>query len=317
MTAGLSVAVILGATATGKSDLALRIADRFDVEIVSADSRYLYRGMDVGTAKPTRDELANVPHHLVDVVEPGGDFSLASFLAGAFAAIEGIGARGRLPVVAGGTPLYLRALLQGWSVPRVAPDENVRAALDGLDTAELFRRVVEADPASAGRIGETNRRRLIRALEVYEVSGRPISQLEGKQTPPYRFLVIGLRRERETLYKRIDERVRWMFSNGLLDEARTLIQHDVPSRAPAMSAIGYPEARAVLLGDLDLETAIERASFATHRYVRHQETWFRRFNDIHWLDSDDEDVTVQALSLIQTFVSNQPSVTGAPDSADS
>ena len=317
MTAGLRVVVILGSTATGKSGLALKVAERFDSEVVSADSRYLYRGMDIGTAKPSLAELLSVPHHLVNVVEPRDDFSLATFLDDAFAAIEGIGSRSRLPVVAGGTPLYLRALLQGWRVPRVAPDETLRAELELQETAELFRAVQDVDPASAQRIGPANTRRLIRALEVFKASGQPMSELEGKQPPPYRFLVLGLRQEREALYRRIDERVRCMFANGLLDEARELLERGVSPETPAMSAIGYPEARAVLLDELDLEEAIERTSFATHRYVRHQETWFRKFENIHWLDSASAGYVDEALSLVGQFLFDQPDVTGEPEPADS
>ncbi len=294
--------VILGPTATGKSGLALQLAQYHDLEIVSADSRYLYRSMDIGTAKPSASELSSVPHHLVDVVGPEDDYSLATFLDDAFAAIEDIGSRGRLPVVAGGTPLYLRSLLQGWSVPRVPPDEALRARLETWPADELFQRVREVDPASADRIGPTNKRRLIRALEVFEIAGRPMSELEGKQPPPYRFLVLGLRQEREALYHRIDERVRWMFANGLLDEARMLIERSVPVHLPAMSAIGYPEARAAVMGELDLETAMERTSYATHRYVRHQETWFRRFESVNWIDSAQADFVDRALSMVGNFL---------------
>lgn len=309
--------VILGSTATGKSGLALKIAAPFGSEIVSADSRYLYRGMDIGTAKPSLAELDSVLHHLVNIVEPDEDYSLAAFLDDAFAAIEAVGSRGRLPIVAGGTPLYLRALLQGWQVPRVAPDDALRAQLDTQDTETLFQRVEMVDSASAERIGRTNKRRLIRALEVFEVAGRPMSEMEGKEPPPYRFLVIGLHQERDSLYRRIDERVRWMFAHGLLDEARELIERGIPTHAPAMSAIGYPEARAVVSGELDLEDAIEQTCFATHRYVRHQETWFRKFEYVHWLDSASPGFVDEALALVERFLADQPSVTGEPEPADS
>lgn len=317
LTPGLRVVVILGSTATGKSGLALTVAGRFEAEVISADSRYLYRGMDVGTAKPSPAELASVRHHLVNIVEPGEDYSLATFLDDAFAAIEEVGSRGRLPIVAGGTPLYLRALLQGWRVPRVAPDGALRTELEAQETDELFRRVEDVDPRSAERIGRSNKRRLVRALEVFEVAGRPMSELEGKQPPPYGFLVIGLRQERDALYRRIDERVRWMFEHGLLGEARALLERGVAANAPAMSAIGYPEARAVVSGDLDLETAIEQTCFATHRYVRHQETWFRRFENVHWLDSASAGYVDEALAHVERFLSVQPSVTGEPEPEDS
>ncbi len=305
LTAGLPVVVILGATATGKSRLALETGKRFDGEIVSADSRYLYRGMDIGTAKPDADELASVPHHLVDIVEPDEDYSLAMWLEDAFAAVEAIAARGRLPVVAGGTPLYLRAFLEGWSVPQVPPAPEVRARLEALDADEIYRLVEEVDPVSAARIGTTNLRRLVRAREVFEVSGRPLSELEGKNPPPYNLLVIGLRQDRDMLYPRIDQRVRDMFAGGLLDEARVLIERAVPDHAPAMSAIGYREAIAVVLGTMSLEPAIEATCISTHRYVRHQETWFRRFEGITWLDSSQPEHREQAIALVERFLEVQ------------
>jgi tRNA dimethylallyltransferase len=300
---GLPVVVVLGPTATGKSALSLELAERFDGEVISSDSRYLYRGMDVGTAKPSGEELQRVPHHLVDTIDPEDDYSLAMFLDDAFDAIEATAARGHLPIVAGGTPLYLRALLQGWTVPRVPPDSDLRDELEALQADDLHQRLSEVDPVSAERIGPRNKRRLIRALEVYRGSGQPLSELEGKESPPYRFLLIGLYQEREALYRRIDERVRWMFANGLLDEARWLIERGVPDSSAAMSAIGYPEARRILAGELSMEEAIESTCFATHRYVRHQETWFRRFEDVVCLDSSDPSTRETAARLVVEFLS--------------
>jgi tRNA dimethylallyltransferase len=282
---GLPVVVILGPTAVGKTALSFALAERFDIEIVNADSRYLYRGMDIGTAKPTPEELARVPHHLVDIFDPDEPYSLARFLDDGYGAIEDVGQRGKLPVVVGGTPQYLRALIEGWQVPRVPPDAEFRARLEREPVEALFERVRRVDPVSAERIGPANARRLIRALEVWEKSGRRLSEQQGKQPPPYRFLLAGLRREREELYRRIDERARWMFANGLLDEARALLRY-APG-LPAMSAIGYPEARAVVLVELDLEEAIERTCHANHRYARHQLTWYRRFDGVRWFDAGD------------------------------
>lgn len=299
LTPGLPVVVILGATATGKSRLALEIARRFSGEIVSADSRYLYRGMDIGTAKPDKDELAAVPHHLVDVIEPHEDYSLAMWLADAYAAVEAIAGRLHLPVVAGGTPLYLRAFLEGWTVPEVPPNPELRARLESLDAETIYQLVEDVDPVSAERIGKTNLRRLVRAREVFEVAGRPLSELEGRNPPPYRLLVLGLHQERTALYARIDHRARWMFANGLLDEARRLVEIGLPDNAPAMSAIGYREAVAVVRDGMSLEQAIEATCISTHRYVRHQETWFRRFGEIVWLDSSDPAHMQAAFGLVE------------------
>lgn len=296
LTAGLPVIVILGATATGKTGLALRLAERFDIEIVNADSRYLYRGMDIGTAKPDEAEQQRVPHHLIDILEPDENYSLARYLDDAYSAVEGIGRLAKLPVVAGGTPQYLRAFIEGWTMPRVPPDEELRARLDDHDTAELFDRLDAVDPPSAERIGPTNKRRLIRALEVFEKSGIPMSEQSGKEPPPYRLILVGLRLDREALYERIDARARWMFEHGILDEARRLLPLD-PS-LPALSSIGYPEARAAVRGEIDLETAIERASFSTHRYARHQSTWFRRFADVHWFDATSPTLVKDVVRLI-------------------
>lgn len=300
LTPGLPVIVILGPTSVGKTALSLELAERFDIEIVNADSRYLYRGMDIGTAKPTAEELARVPHHLVDILDPDEPYSLALFLDDAYAAIEDIGRRGKLPVVVGGTPQYLAALIEGWRVPRVPPDAELRERLGQLPVEELYRRVAEVDPESAARIGPSNARRLIRALEVYEKSGMPLSAQQGKQPPPYRFLLVGLRRERDELYRRIDERATWMLSHGLLDEARELLRY-APD-LPAMSAISYPEARAVVLGELSPEEALERICYANHRYARHQLTWFRRFPNVRWFDASDERLVENVAAAIHSLL---------------
>jgi tRNA dimethylallyltransferase len=304
LTPGLPVVVILGATATGKTGLALRLADRLDIEIVNADSRYLYRGMDIGTAKPDAAEQRRLPHHLIDILEPDESYSLARFLDDAYAAVEDIGSRGNLPVVAGGTPQYLRAFIEGWTMPRVPPDEELRERLDGGDAAELFDRLSVVDPASAERIGPTNKRRMIRALEVYEKSGIPMSEQSGKQPPPYCMILVGLRLDRDALYERIDARARWMFGHGILQEAQRLLPLD--PGLPALSSIGYPEARAAVLGEIDVETAIERASFSTHRYARHQATWFRRFTGVHWFDAASPTLTDDVATLISTQMDECP-----------
>jgi tRNA dimethylallyltransferase len=282
LTPGLPVIVLLGATATGKTALALQLARRFNAEIINADARYLYRGLDIGTAKPSITERAEIPHHLVDTLEPTESYSLAQFLEHAYEIIETIAQRGKRPLVVGGTPQYLRALLEGWQTPNVAPDEALRRELATVSVAELQERLRAVDATSAEQIGP-NQRRLIRALEIYQATGRPASEQRSKRPPPYSFLVLGLRMERSALHARIADRTAWMFLHGLLEEAQALI--DLDPTLPALSSIGYPEARAVVAGRLALDQAIERTRFATHRYVRHQETWLRRFSDVHWFDS--------------------------------
>jgi tRNA dimethylallyltransferase len=296
--------VILGATATGKTSLAIRIAQELDGEVVSADSRYFYRGMDVGTAKPTFVEQAGVPHHLIDIADPLEDYSLAQFLNDAYAAVEDVAARSHLPVVAGGTPQYLRAFIEGWRVPEVPPDAALRANLEAQPVEHLFRQLRAVDDTSAERIGPHNKRRIIRALEIHAVSGIPMSVLAGRDTPPYRFLVLGLRQDRERLYARIDQRVRAMFAAGWLDEVRSLHARGVTASTPAMSAHGYREALEVVLGVTTLEDAITRTQSMVHKYVRHQETWFRRFAGVQWFDSSVAGFEDEAVERVLAFLSD-------------
>ncbi|HUG16369.1 MAG TPA: tRNA (adenosine(37)-N6)-dimethylallyltransferase MiaA [Thermomicrobiales bacterium] len=302
LTAGLPVIVVLGATATGKTALAVELATAFDGEVVSADSRYFYRGMDIGTAKPDERERGGIPHHLIDIREPWEPYSLASFLDDAYAAVEEIGRRGRLPLVAGGTPQYLRALLEGWTAPQAPPDATLRAALDKLDPQALHDRLRAVDPVSAGRIETRNKRRLIRALEIFETLGRPMSDVAGRSRPPYRFLVIGLTQERQRLYQRIDQRVAEMHASGWVDETRQLQRRGVTADMPAMSAHGYREALEVVNGACTIEDAIERTRFMIHRYVRHQQTWFRRFEDVRWFDSSKPDYSPSVVEEARAFL---------------
>lgn len=302
LTPGLRVIVVLGATATGKTDLALRLAESTSGEIVNADSRYFYRGMDIGTAKPSAEERERVLHHLIDILEPVEQFSLGAFLDQAYAAIECVARRGHVPIVTGGTPQYLRGLIEGWRPPPVAPDESLRARLDREATDVLFARLGEVDPRSAERIGPDNRRRMIRALEVYEILGRPMSEVSASSPPPWRFLLLGLRRDRDVLYERIDSRVREMHEAGWLDEVRRLVDSGVTAATPSMSAHGYREALAVLDGSLSLGEAIRQTQVMVHSYVRHQETWFRRFEGINWLDSSDPEHVAQAQEIVRQFL---------------
>ncbi|MEX2314604.1 MAG: tRNA (adenosine(37)-N6)-dimethylallyltransferase MiaA, partial [Thermomicrobiales bacterium] len=302
LTSGLPVLVVLGPTATGKTELAIRCARAFGGEVVSADSRYFYREMNIGTAKPTLAEQAGIPHHLIDILDPDQPYSLGQFLDDVYRVIEDIGNRGGLPVVAGGTPQYLRATLEGWTVPEVAPDDELRARLETEPTETLFARLVTVDLESALRIGTTNKRRIIRALEIHEKTGRTVSEQSGKQPPPYRFHVIGLTQPRDLLYARIDERVRRMYAEGWLNEARELYERGITATHPSMSAHGYREALEVVTGQTDVEDAIARTCFIIHRYVRHQQTWFRRFDGVEWFDSSVAGWQEEALDSVRTFL---------------
>lgn len=289
--------VLVGPTAVGKTALSLELARRFNGEIVSADSRLFYAGMDIGTAKPTPDERAATRHHLIDVCRPDETLSLGQYQRLAYQAIDDILDRGRLPILVGGTGQYVWAVVEGWGIPEVAPQPTLRAALGSLGAEELTRWLVELDPVAAGRIEPRNTRRVIRALEVTLVTGRPFSHLQRKTPPSYRPHIIGLWREREALYRRIDERIDRMMAEGLLDEINQLRQDGYGPDLPPMSGLGYRQLQDYLDGDMSLEAAVERIKFETHRFARQQATWFRRDDArIHWFDADDEEAAIASVA---------------------
>jgi len=301
-----SLIAIVGPTATGKTALAVRLGERLVGEVIGADSRQVYRQMDVGTAKPTAAERALAPHHLIDVVDPDEPFSLGLWLELASAsggALEDVWSRGKQPLLAGGTGQYVWALLEGWRVPRVPPNPGFRRRMEARDAAALFEGVRRVDPAAAARIGPANRRRLVRALEVYEATGRPISFWQTKEPPGFETIVIGLRVPREELYRRIDERVDRMMTSGLIEEARRLLAMGHSRELPSMSGIGYKEACAHLAGELTLTEAAARIKTETHRLARHQNSWFKPDDPrIHWLDGG-ESAVGEALRLIESELS--------------
>jgi tRNA dimethylallyltransferase len=272
------IIVVAGPTAVGKTTLGVELGLRFDGEVVNADSRYLYRGFDIGTAKPALAERRGVPHHLIDILGPNDDFSLARYQELAYAAIAGVLNRGKLPVLVGGTPLYVNAVIEGWKIPRVPPHPEIRARLEAeaarLGTPALSARLAAVDPSAAERCG-ANTRRIIRALEIYEVTGHPMSSLEGKGPRPYATLELGLTTPRERLHRLIDERVDDQLVHGLVDELRGLLASGVAPDAPATSSIGYRQLLPYLGGEESLVDAAQRIKSDTHRYVRHQETWLR------------------------------------------
>ncbi len=275
----------------GKSDLALQLAQEFRGEIVSADSRQVYRGMDIGTAKPTPAEQRLVPHHLIDLVNPDEPFTLADYQHRAYAAIEAIHARGNVPFLVGGSGLYVRAVLDGLTIPRVAPNPTRRAELEREDAAMLYARLQQLDPLAAARIDPHNKRRVIRALEVCESTGQPISELQTHRAPNYRILRIGLTMPRALLYERINARVDAMIANGLVDEVRGLLARGYSPHLPAMSGLGYRQIIAYLNGSTSLDEAVRILKRDTRRFVHHQYTWFR-LNDerIHWFDVSTEPI---------------------------
>ena len=297
---------VIGATSVGKTAAAIRLAREVRGEIVSADSRYLYRGMDIGTATPGEDEMEGVPHHLINLLDPTDDYTLTLYLQDALQAIDDVHRREHVPILAGGTPLYVNALLEGWRVPNVPPNPEFRSALEAMAATEgaevLHRRLRQVDPVAAERIPATNVRRVIRALEIHHHTGQRMSEIEGKSPPSFRALIIGLRLPREELYRRIDARVDDQIEQGLVDEVRALLEAGIPANAPSMSAIGYPEIIDYLDGRLTLDEAIARIKFHTHRYARHQLTWLRRMHDVNWFDPSEPGWFERASMLTRTFV---------------
>jgi tRNA dimethylallyltransferase len=275
------VIAIVGPTASGKSALALRVAERLGGEIVSADSRQVYRAMDIGTAKPNAEERARVPHHLVDVVDPGERYDVLRYQRDGRAALAAIRARGHVALVVGGTGLYVRALLDGLDLSSLPHDPAVRARLESEDPATLHERLGAIDPDAATRVDPRNTRRLVRYLEVATIAGGPVPRVRGAQIPALR---IGLRPPREALIAAIEQRVRAMVHAGVLDETRALVARGVDPRLPSMSAHGYVHWAAHLRGEIDLETAIAFTSRDVRAYSRRQMTWFRRDPAIRWFD---------------------------------
>ncbi len=280
--------VIVGPTAVGKTDAAIRLAERIGGEIVSADSRQVYRQMDIGTAKPSAEQRARAPHHLIDIVDPDEVLSLAQYQAAAYTTIDGIFARGRQPLLVGGTGLYVRAVTEGLRIPPVAPNRMLRAELEARAATDegklaLYAELERVDPAAAERIDPRNVRRTIRALEVYRLSGQRFSNLGHARPPPYPVRIIGLTRPRPDLYARIDARIDAMIENGLIEETRRLAQRYDWS-LPSMSGLGYRQIGAYLRGECGRQEAIAAIRRDTRRFVRRQANWFRPTDTrITWL----------------------------------
>jgi len=310
------VVVVGGPTAVGKTALSIHLARTFNGEVINADSRYLYRGFSIGVAKPTIAERQGVLHHLIDVLDPGEEMSLALYQQRALAAIRSVHERGKLPFLTGGTPLYINAVVEGWRIPAVPPNAEFRARTEGElashGLALLVDRLRSVDPVAADRSGQ-NPRRVIRALEIYEATGRPMSELEGKEPPPFRTLQIGLTMPREQLFRAIDARVDDQIAAGLLDEARSLLAAGVDPASPAFSSIGYRQLIPFFEGSISLEEAIERIKFDTHRYVRHQETWMRRNREMQQIDVTDPRWRIAVEELVRQFLADARSETEIED----
>ena len=294
----IPVLVIVGPTASGKTALAVEAAEKLDGEVVSADSMQIYRGMDIATAKPSHEEMRGIPHHMISIIDPDRNFSVADFQRMASNIINDIHDRGKTPVVAGGTGLYIDSLLQNVKFPDVPESPEVRRRLvqraaDGMQP--LWDELNAIDPATAQKLHVNNRGRIIRALEVYYASGVTMSEyvLRSRSEPsPYEPVMIGLNfRDRQKLYDRINRRVDAMLEAGLVDEARRYFE--LNCGGTAAQAIGYKELYPYLKGEIDLESAVENLKMQTRRYAKRQLTWFRRNENINWLYLDEKGSSVE------------------------
>jgi tRNA dimethylallyltransferase len=279
--------LVVGPTAVGKTELAIQLAERLNGEIVSADSRLFYRGMDIGTAKPTLEEQARVPHHLIDISDPDEILSLAVFQQKALQVIADIHTRKKMPLLVGGTGQYIRAVTEGWNPPEVKPDERLRNELEKLKEENgiywLHERLKGLDPLAAEKIDPRNYRRTIRALEVILTTGKRFSEQRGQSESPYHLSTVGLIRPRAELYERVDQRIDAMFANGFLEEVQSLLAKGYSSSLPTMSAIGYRECIRVINGELNEEQATAEIRRATRIFVRRQANWFKESDpNIKW-----------------------------------
>ncbi len=286
----IALTFIIGCTGSGKGSLGRELAGRSGGEIISIDSMKVYRRMDIGTAKPSAEVRARIPHHLIDVVEPSEDFSVAQYVAHAQRAIADIHSRDAPVFVVGGTPLYIKALTEGlFEGPGADPAIRARLQEEGTEGGRevLYERLKQIDPAAAGRIHPNDLRRIVRALEVFELTGRPISELQkqwDRNRSGYRRVFIGLRRSREEENQRINSRVKRMVEAGLVDEVRGLLGEPEPLSRSARQALGYAQIIEHLEGGIPLADAVEMIKINTRRLAKAQRTWFKRFLDTEWID---------------------------------
>lgn len=300
-----SIIVVAGPTAVGKTSLGIELALHFNGEVINADSRYLYRGMDIGVAKPGIVERQGVPHHLIDICDPSDEMSLATYQDLAMGAIAQVLASGKLPILVGGTPLYVNAVVEGWRIPRVPPQLEIRSRLaaeaEEIGLPALETRLAAVDPVAAARSSQ-NLRRVIRALEIYEVTGQRMSDLESKGPRPFNALELGLSLSRDALYQAVDRRVDQIIERGLIEEVRTLLEGGLSPDAPSMSSIGYRQLIPYLAGRQSLDEAKDQIRSDTRRYIKHQETWLRKNKSLLKVDVSAPDWMQTTFSLVETFL---------------
>lgn len=301
------VLAVAGATASGKSELALQLAKRLDGEIVCMDSMQIYRRMDIGTAKPTAEERAQAPHHMLDIVEPTENYAVADYAVDAEKVILDILHRGKLPILTGGTGLYLKALMHGLSLGFTGGDEAIRARLNGIASEadgklRLHQMLSTVDPVSAKKLHPNDIRRVVRALEVYELTGTPISQQKQEEPDrPFRILPLAIDLPRDELYARLEKRVHLMMKAGLLNEVRALLDEGITAQMQSMQGIGYKELIPVVQDGADLKDAVWQIILNTRHYAKRQGTWLRTEPQTVWLSCAKEKRVDEALVQIERF----------------
>jgi tRNA dimethylallyltransferase len=289
------VLIIVGSTAVGKTDLSIRLAGLINGEIISADSRLLYKGMDIGTAKPSKAQLKTVRHHMVDIADPQDTWSLSIYKEQVMKAIDDVQSRGKLPFLVGGTGQYVRSLLEGWNIPVVAPDEEMRRVIETwgreIGARELHKKLLAIDPMAAGMNDPDNLRRTVRALEVIFLTGFRFSDQRLRAAPQHHYKVIGLTRPRPELYKRVDDRIESMFSDGFVLEVKNLLSSGIPRETPSLSAIGYSEVIRYLQGEISLGEAKVLMRKKTRNFIRKQTNWFKPDDpDIEWFEMEPDPI---------------------------
>jgi len=302
--------LILGVTASGKGRLAFDLAESLGAEIISIDSMKVYRRMDIGTAKPPRQARERIKYHLIDVVEPSETFSVGRFLDSTCDAIEQINHRKKRIIAVGGTALYIKALLYGLfegpgSDTQIRAELQAEAEAEGLE--QLYQQLMEIDPVTAERIGRRDRKRIIRALEIYKLTGKPISSLQQQfdaEQPLHNWTIIGLRREKSVENSRINQRAKKMIAAGLVDEVEGLLAEEKSLSQQARCAIGYAEIIDCLNGKISLEDATELIKKNTRRFAKNQRTWFKTFKNVHWLDIEANESTAKIISHTKTLLNN-------------
>ncbi len=306
-----TVIIIIGPTASGKTKLSIELAKEVGGEIISADSMQVYRYMDIGTAKPTREEMDGIKHYMVDEVNPDEEFSVASFQESAYRYIEEIHKKNKVPIIAGGTGLYINSLVYNINFTETTSDWKLREELkkeaEEKGKEYLHKKLESIDPEAAGKLHVNDVKRVIRAIEVFEYTKKPISyhqEVSRLNPPKYRYLLIGLKMDRERLYLRINDRVDRMLEEGLVDEVKRLTALGYDKSTVSMQGLGYKEILSYLRGEITLEEAVYLIKRDTRHYAKRQITWFKRLQDVLWIDMDKETNTESALKIIKDYIAS-------------